>query len=325
MTPAGPICASCKQLGHSRGSNFSCPLNPRHKTLLIPQKRTSDNLSAQEEYQAEKINALSRAAQYPAESSRAAASRPRVEAVQSRVVLTIAEIIALSRAAQYPAESSRAAASRPRVEAVRDFVALQVSDVERVLDLTTTTATATATVIPRCSSCNGIGHQRSNSLQCPNNQRNRNFVPGQLTTTHNMARRTTASAMATIVTGSSAGKVVLIPRIKLNPTGSTMSIEFKRCQFPVRLAFAMTINKFQGQILDKVGLYLPDHVFGHGQLYVALSRVRTPNSVKIMVDMDSISTEATSNYGYFFSMQSRWGRRSTSYGVKITVPELLSA
>ncbi|OAD65178.1 hypothetical protein PHYBLDRAFT_153732 [Phycomyces blakesleeanus NRRL 1555(-)] len=266
MTPAGPICASCKQLGHSRRSNFSCPLNPRHKTLLIPQKRTSDNLSAQEEYQAE-----------------TGASRPRVEAVQNSVVLTVAEINALSRAAQYPAESSR--------DLTAAFEALQVSDVERVLDLTTTTAT----VISRCFSCNGIGHQRSNSLQCPNNQRNCNFVPGQLTTTHNMARRTTASAMSTIVTGSSAGKVVLIPRIKLNPTGSTMSIEFKRCQFPVRLAFAMTINKFQGQILDKVGLYLPDHVFGHGQLYVALSWVRTPNSVKIMVDMDSISTEATSN------------------------------
>ncbi|OAD73949.1 hypothetical protein PHYBLDRAFT_145414 [Phycomyces blakesleeanus NRRL 1555(-)] len=33
----------------------------------------------------------------------------------------------------------------------------------------------------------------------------------------------------------------------------------------------MTIHKFQGQILDKDGLYLPDHVFGHGQLYIALS------------------------------------------------------
>ncbi|OAD66386.1 hypothetical protein PHYBLDRAFT_70846 [Phycomyces blakesleeanus NRRL 1555(-)] len=263
MTPSGPICASCKQLGHSRGSNFSCPLNPRHKTLLIPQKRTSDNLSAQEEYQAE-----------------TGALRPRVEAVQSCVVLTIAEIIALSCAAQYPAENLTAA-----------FEAFQVSDVERVLDLTTTTATAIATVIPRCSSCNGIGHQRINY----HSQHGPAYYPlcnGTRLICNDFGRYV---IKATIVTGSSAGKVVLIPRIKLNPNGSTMSIEFKRCQFPVHLAFAMTINKFQGQILDKVGLYLPHHVFGRGQLYVTLSQVRTPNSVKIMVDMGSISTEATSN------------------------------
>ncbi|OAD76965.1 hypothetical protein PHYBLDRAFT_165462 [Phycomyces blakesleeanus NRRL 1555(-)] len=80
-----------------------------------------------------------------------------------------------------------------------------------------------------------------------------------------------------------------------------MSIEFKRCQFPARLAFAMTINKSQGQTLDKVGLYLPDHVFGHGQLYVALSRVRTPNSVKIMVDMSVSGTNQLPITGFFLA------------------------
>lgn len=34
----------------------------------------------------------------------------------------------------------------------------------------------------------------------------------------------------------------------------------------------MTINKVQGQILVEVGLYLPQPVFNHGQLYVAISR-----------------------------------------------------
>ena len=44
-------------------------------------------------------------------------------------------------------------------------------------------------------------------------------------------------------------------------------------QFPVRIAFAMTINKSQGQTLKRVGLDLRNDVFAHGQLYVACSRV----------------------------------------------------
>ncbi|KAI8886889.1 hypothetical protein K501DRAFT_176789, partial [Backusella circina FSU 941] len=44
----------------------------------------------------------------------------------------------------------------------------------------------------------------------------------------------------------------------------------------------VTINKFQGKTLDQVGLYLPDIVFSHGQLYFALSRVKTPVSIIIL-------------------------------------------
>jgi hypothetical protein len=40
------------------------------------------------------------------------------------------------------------------------------------------------------------------------------------------------------------GEDVLLPRIPMIPTD--MSFEFKRLQFPVRLALAMTINKAQG-------------------------------------------------------------------------------
>jgi ATP-dependent DNA helicase PIF1 len=43
-----------------------------------------------------------------------------------------------------------------------------------------------------------------------------------------------------------------------------LPFKFKRKQFPIRLSFAMTINKAQG--------HLPEPVFSHGQLYMALSR-----------------------------------------------------
>ena len=45
----------------------------------------------------------------------------------------------------------------------------------------------------------------------------------------------------------------------------------------------MTINKAQGQTIPHMGLYLPDHVFTHGQLYVALSRVQSKDNIKILV------------------------------------------
>jgi hypothetical protein len=52
-------------------------------------------------------------------------------------------------------------------------------------------------------------------------------------------------------------------------------------QFPLRLAFALTINKAQGQTLQWAGLYLDRQVFAHGQLYSAMSRVRSLDCLRI--------------------------------------------
>uniref|UniRef100_A0A453ES80 ATP-dependent DNA helicase n=1 Tax=Aegilops tauschii subsp. strangulata TaxID=200361 RepID=A0A453ES80_AEGTS len=53
-------------------------------------------------------------------------------------------------------------------------------------------------------------------------------------------------------------------------------------KFPVRLSFAMTINKSQGQTIPNVGVYLPEPVFSHGQLYVALSRATATSNIKVL-------------------------------------------
>ncbi|KIN94968.1 hypothetical protein M404DRAFT_167077, partial [Pisolithus tinctorius Marx 270] len=59
-------------------------------------------------------------------------------------------------------------------------------------------------------------------------------------------------------------------------------VPFHRMQFPVHLAYAMTINKSQRQSVKNVGIDLCSPVFSHGQLYVALSRCTHPRRIKVL-------------------------------------------
>ncbi|CAG8767447.1 22140_t:CDS:2, partial [Gigaspora margarita] len=59
-------------------------------------------------------------------------------------------------------------------------------------------------------------------------------------------------------------------------------------KFLVHLVFALTINKSQGQTLSYVCIYLPQPVFSHGQLYVAMSRVKDKQNCKIWIKNEDI-------------------------------------
>ncbi|XP_012852617.1 PREDICTED: ATP-dependent DNA helicase PIF1-like [Erythranthe guttata] len=102
-----------------------------------------------------------------------------------------------------------------------------------------------------------------------------------------------------VLSGKNTGDVVFIPRMTLVPSNSTLPIKFQRRQFPLMISFAMTINKSQGQTLSHVGLYLPRPVFSHGQLYVALSRVKSRSGIKILIKSESGGlSSSTSNVVY---------------------------
>ena len=103
---------------------------------------------------------------------------------------------------------------------------------------------------------------------------------------------------ARIANGPKQGNVVLIPRIKLSPDEGSFPYEWSRLQFPVRVAFAMTINKAQGQTLTRVGVFLENPCFSHGQFYVAASRVGLPESIRFAIDADEYGVRRTANIVY---------------------------
>lgn len=90
---------------------------------------------------------------------------------------------------------------------------------------------------------------------------------------------------AKVISGNRVNNLVAIPRIPFisDPDESGLPFKLIRKQFPINLAFSLTINKSQGQTIGNVGIVLHDPVFSHGQLYVALSRSKSSHTTKVVV------------------------------------------
>ncbi|KAL7236906.1 hypothetical protein ACSBR1_020069 [Camellia fascicularis] len=69
-----------------------------------------------------------------------------------------------------------------------------------------------------------------------------------------------------------------------------MPFQMARRQFPVRLAYALTINKSQGQSMKFVGVDLRIPMFSYGQLYVALPRCTFFDRISILLLKDSLDS-----------------------------------
>ena len=97
----------------------------------------------------------------------------------------------------------------------------------------------------------------------------------------------------TSVSGSKTGERPILPRMNCTVSKDDFPIPgFRRSQFPVRICFAMTINKAQGQSIPRtLGIDLHGPCFSRGQLYVALSRTTDPRNVFILTTDGSNRTK----------------------------------
>ena len=80
----------------------------------------------------------------------------------------------------------------------------------------------------------------------------------------------------------SSGQISFYPRISISTSAASgLPFTLRRHQFPIRVAFGMSINKSQGQSLLHSGINLSTPVFAHGQLYVALSRAKDYRNIHV--------------------------------------------
>lgn len=77
---------------------------------------------------------------------------------------------------------------------------------------------------------------------------------------------------------------LLLPRIPMKYGGKQFLFELTRLQFPIKIAFALTINRSQGQSVSKCGILLLKNVWTHCQMYVTFSRCGNPKNIYVWAE-----------------------------------------
>lgn len=80
-------------------------------------------------------------------------------------------------------------------------------------------------------------------------------------------------------------EIRMIHRIRFE--NNLFGVTFQRIQSPINLAYSSTVHKSQGLTLSKVVIDLRLDMWEHGQLYVALSRVKNPSDLCVLLREDS--------------------------------------
>ena len=84
-------------------------------------------------------------------------------------------------------------------------------------------------------------------------------------------------------------RIFYLPRICFTMNLQRKGIKLTRKQFPIRAGYVKTINRAQGCTLHKTGVDLRKDCFAHGQLAVALSRVRQRNEIIILTTPEKLT------------------------------------
>ncbi len=77
-------------------------------------------------------------------------------------------------------------------------------------------------------------------------------------------------------------------------------------QYPLRLAWAITIHKSQGKTFDRVQIDLGAGAFEHGQAYVALSRCRTLDGIQLIHPIRYQDILVDERIADFYQRMKRW-------------------